>query len=155
MRCKIRECNSPTDNDPIFCPYHLEKVRIFGLYYDKLSLEWKGNKIIGASYQDNNYEWERILTLEDLCNVLHVWDNIDGKPITCDLLDSTDWLPLSLETGYINYRTVDNWLQEPANFDYLKGELEKVGYLVTDMGGRSDFEGMEIWKGKDNWEDFP
>lgn len=152
MLCRACQCGTPS-KDPVFCEYHLEKIGVVDRYFSSFRLNWRTCGVIGISCTLGDYTWDKILTLEDLYDSLYIWEAVDGKPVSCDFLDQSEWLPSPINTKYLDYVTVENWIQNQNNFEHLMLELERAGYLVTDKGGRSIYDRIWVWKaGK--WEPF-
>jgi len=145
MKCKALACAKDA-GDEVLCLYHQEKFRIATQYAPEVVLNWLGGGIVSILLDGwDEIFWDEILTLDELVDSLYI-SGADHKPVMCNLVDGHHWFSTPLETQYIRYGTLGNWVQEKANFDEVRMLLEDHGYLVTDRGGQGHYEEVETWK---------
>jgi len=140
VRCRALSCDTPCD-DPLLCDYHIEKIKVVQSYDLEFKLMWCGPKIAGLHVGTDDVFWHEIFTLEDLSEHLWVSEEMVGFDFT-NVQFSTP-----IETLHTDYDTVDNWIQDPQNFEEVKLALEKMGMFVTDKGGQEEYRGIRRWNG--------
>lgn len=146
MQCRALSCEKEA-GDQIICEYHQEKFRIVNLYTPDIRLLWMGDAIFGVLVDKRDEaQWGDILTLEDLEESLYLSTLGEDNAVMCELIEEFHWFSTPMETKYVRYGTLYNWLQESTNFEEVRKELESLRYFVTNRGGLGHFEKVEVWK---------